>query len=60
MPGYDNLTALYVNTSLKKARTESHTQLLLNASPRSCAGRASSVDEIHLIDMPCRPASIPT
>ncbi|AZQ68071.1 flavodoxin family protein [Silicimonas algicola] len=59
MSGFDDLAALYVNTSLKKVRTESHTQLLLNASSAIMRKEGVSVDEIYLNDWTVPPGVQP-
>ncbi len=45
-----DLKALYVNCSLKKARTESHTQLLLNASAAIMERNGVAVEHLYLLD----------
>jgi multimeric flavodoxin WrbA len=50
MADYGNLSALYVNTSLKKERSESHTQLLLNASASIMEKQGVAVDHVHLLE----------
>ncbi|TMV07982.1 flavodoxin family protein [Ruegeria sediminis] len=44
------VTALYVNTSLKRRREESHTQLLLNASAAIMEGQGIAVEHLYLLD----------
>ena len=50
MADYGNLSALYVNTSLKKERSESHTQLLLNASASIMEKQGVAVDHVHVLE----------
>ena len=54
-----NLHALYVNTSLKKARSESHTQLLLNASAAIMQKHGVTVDHVHLLEYEVPPGVFP-
>ena len=50
MRDLDQLTALYVNTSLKKDPTESHTGLLLEASARIMRKQGVTVDHLYLLE----------
>jgi multimeric flavodoxin WrbA len=50
MRDLDQLTALYVNTSLKKDSTESHTGLLLEASAQIMRKQGVSVDHLYLLE----------
>ncbi|MEE4163637.1 MAG: NAD(P)H-dependent oxidoreductase [Woeseiaceae bacterium] len=45
---YDDLTALYVNTSLKRRAAESHTKLLMDASANIMRAQGVATDFIHL------------
>lgn len=47
---FAGLTALYVNTSLKRDCKDSHTQLLLDASAGIMAGQGVAVDHLHMLD----------
>jgi multimeric flavodoxin WrbA len=47
---YSDLSALYINCTLKKQRTESHTQLLLNASASIMETNGVRVEQLHLLD----------
>jgi len=49
MTGFSDLKALFVNTSLKKDASTSHTRLLLNASARIMQENGISVDHVHLV-----------
>ena len=59
MTDFSDLSALYVNTSLKKARTESHTQLLLNASAKIMQDQGVSVDQVYFNDHHVPPGIYP-
>jgi multimeric flavodoxin WrbA len=50
MRDLDQLTALYVNTSLKKNPTESHTGLLLGASSEIMRKQGVTVDHLYLLE----------
>jgi multimeric flavodoxin WrbA len=50
MRDLDQLTALYVNTSLKKDPTESHTGLLLSASSEIMRKQGVTVDHLYLLE----------
>ena len=50
MADFDGLTALYVNTSLKKDGGQSHTRLLMQASAGIMRKNGVAVDEIHLLE----------
>src|SRR6056297_51745 len=50
MTDFDGLTALYVNTSLKKDGGQSHTRLLMQASAGIMRKNGVAVDEIHLLE----------
>lgn len=46
---FHDLSALYVNTTLKRDPKESHTQLLLDASARIMAQNGVTVEHLHLL-----------
>ena len=48
MSDHTNLNAIFINTSLKKKATESHTQLLMNASASIMEKNGVSVEHVHL------------
>jgi multimeric flavodoxin WrbA len=50
MRDLDQLTALYVNTSLKKDPAESHTGLLLSASSEIMRKQGVTVDHLYLLE----------
>ncbi|NND42215.1 MAG: flavodoxin family protein [Silicimonas sp.] len=50
MTDFSDLKALFINTSLKKSRTESHTQLLLNASSSIMEKNGVSVEHLYMND----------
>jgi len=45
---FSNLSALFINTSLKKHSSESHTKLLLNASASIMQQQSVAVEHLHL------------
>lgn len=49
MTGFSGLSALYINTSLKKVPGESHTQLLMNASAAIMEQQGVAVEHLHLL-----------
>ncbi|MDW4496910.1 flavodoxin family protein [Sulfitobacter sp. D35] len=59
MSDFEGLKALYVNTSLKKTRGESHTQLLMNASARIMEAQGVTVEHLHLLDFQVPPGVYP-
>jgi multimeric flavodoxin WrbA len=59
MADYGNLNALYVNTSLKKERSQSHTQLLLDASAAIMEKQGVTVDRVHLLEHEVPPGIYP-
>lgn len=54
-----DLKALYVNTSLKRDRTESHTSVLMSASARILRDQGIAVDSLHLLDHQVPPGVFP-
>jgi multimeric flavodoxin WrbA len=54
-----DLSALYVNCSLKKSARESHTQLLLDASAGIMAKQGVAVEHVHLLDHEVPPGVYP-
>jgi multimeric flavodoxin WrbA len=54
-----DLSALYVNCSLKKSARESHTQLLLDASAGIMAKQGVTVEHVHLLDHEVPPGVYP-
>ncbi|RUO62238.1 flavodoxin family protein [Pseudidiomarina insulisalsae] len=59
MSDTDNLTALYVNTSLKKDASQSHTRTLLDASAAIMRTANVVVEHIHFADYECPPGIYP-
>lgn len=53
------LSALFINTSLKKRSAESHTKLLLNASANIMAGQGVAVEMVHMLDHEVPPGVYP-
>jgi multimeric flavodoxin WrbA len=50
MPTYDDLTALYVNCTLKRSPEQSHTQGLMDASIELMERQGARVDTLRLVD----------
>jgi len=59
MTGYADLRALFINTSLKKEREESHTRLLLDASAALMAKQGVAVEQLHLAEHTVPPGVYP-
>ncbi len=59
MSDHSGLSALFINTSLKKRSAESHTKLLLNASANIMAGQGVAVEMVHLLDHEVPPGVYP-
>jgi multimeric flavodoxin WrbA len=59
MTDFADLKAVFVNTSLKKAAGESHTQLLLNASAAIMEKQGVSVRHVHMLDHEVPPGVYP-
>lgn len=49
MTNYSDIKALFVNTSLKKQPSESHTKLLMNASAKIMADNGVNVEHLHML-----------
>lgn len=56
---FSKLKALYVNASLKKNSTESHTRLLLEASASIMEEQGVSIDHLHIADHDIPPGVYP-
>lgn len=54
-----DLKALYINTSLKKQKSESHTKLLMNASAGILEKQGVAVEHLHLLDYQVPPGVYP-
>jgi multimeric flavodoxin WrbA len=59
MPTFDDLKALYINTSLKREATESHTKLLMNASAAIMERQGVSVEMRHMLSYRIPPGVYP-
>lgn len=59
MTNFDDLRALFINTSLKRKRDESHTQLLLSASSAIMKKNGVSIEHLHLAAHDCPPGVYP-
>ncbi|WP_322866037.1 flavodoxin family protein [Aquicoccus sp. G2-2] len=59
MTNFAGLSALYVNTSLKKEPSESHTKLLMNASDDIMVRNDVSVEHLHLLSHQVPPGVYP-
>jgi len=59
MTDFDNLHALFINTSLKRKRDESHTGLLLGASSAIMKKNGVSIEHLHLAAHDCPPGVYP-
>jgi len=59
MKTFDDITALFINTSLKKKKQGSHTRLLLEASSSIMAKNGVAVDHLHLAEHDCPPGVYP-
>lgn len=59
MTDFPALRAVYINTSLKKSASESHTQLLLNASAAIMEKQGLAVEHIHMLDHVVPPGIYP-
>lgn len=53
------LRALFINTSLKKKSSESHTRLLLNAAAAIMEKAGVAVEHLHFADYECAPGVYP-
>lgn len=54
-----NLKALFINTSLKREPSESHTKLLMNASANIMAEQGVSVEHLHMLSHQIPPGIYP-
>ena len=59
MTDFDDLSALFINCSLKKGRSESHTQLLLNASAAIMEKQGVAVEHLYMNDWQVPPGVYP-
>jgi multimeric flavodoxin WrbA len=59
MTGFADLSALYVNTSLKREWRDSHTALLMGASADIMEQQGVSVDRLHMLDHQVPPGVYP-
>src|SRR5690606_33425974 len=56
---YSDLKAVFINTSLKKKSSDSHTQHLLNASGEMMTRSGVSVEHVHLLSLQVPPGVYP-
>lgn len=59
MTDHSDLRALFINTTLKRAPSESHTKLLLNASAAIMTQQGISVDHLHMLSHHIPPGIYP-
>lgn len=59
MIDFTELRALFINTSLKRRKEESHTRLLLGASAAIMEKNGVSVEHLHLAERACPPGVYP-
>ncbi|EAP75954.1 flavodoxin family protein [Roseovarius nubinhibens] len=59
MTNHSDLRALFINTTLKRAPSESHTKLLLNASAAIMTQQGISVDHVHMLSHHIPPGIYP-
>jgi len=59
MAEFSDLRALFINTSLKREATESHTKLLMNASATIMADQGVTVEHLHMLDHQIPPGIYP-
>jgi len=59
MAEFSDLRALFINTSLKREATESHTKLLMNASATIMADQGVTVEHLHMLDHRIPPGIYP-
>lgn len=50
MPDFADLSAVYLNASLKRKNADSHTQLLMNKSSKIMEAEGVAVETIHMLD----------
>jgi len=60
MPSYDDLTALFINCSLKRSTETSHTQKLMNVALAIMASQGVKTSTIRAADIDIAPAFTPT
>lgn len=59
MTEFSDLKALFINTSLKREPSESHTKLLMNASGNIMAEQGVSVEHLHMLSHQIPPGVYP-
>lgn len=59
MTEFSDLKALFINTSLKRESSESHTKLLMNASGNIMAEQGVSVEHLHMLSHQIPPGVYP-
>ena len=59
MTEFSDLSAIFINTSLKKQAEESHTKLLMTASADIMAGQGVAVTHLHMLDHRLPPGIYP-
>lgn len=59
MTDFSNLRALFINTSLKRNKEESHTRLLLGACAAIMEKQNVAVEHLHLVEHDCPPGIYP-
>ena len=59
MTEFSDLNALFINTSLKREPSESHTKLLMNASAKIMADQGVSVEHLHMLSHQIPPGIYP-
>ncbi|MFW8635539.1 flavodoxin family protein [Cribrihabitans pelagius] len=59
MADFSGLKALFINTSLKKDGSQSHTRLLMNASAKIMEKNGAAVEHLHMLDHQVPPGVYP-
>lgn len=59
MTGFPSLSAVYLNTSLKRDASKSHTRLLMGASSAIMEQQGVTVDQLHMLDHEVPPGIFP-
>ena len=59
MTDFSGLRALYINTSLKKRPSDSHTALLLTASSKIMQAQGVAIEHLYLLDHQVPPGVYP-
>ena len=59
MSEFSDLSALFINTTLKREPTESHTKLLMNASEDIMAEQGVTVEHLHMLSYQIPPGVYP-